>query len=64
MEVPEPNEGTALVVDGRPLCQLQAGDRVRITRAEPRFQLLEVPGRNYYRTLRDKLGWSGHLYRT
>ncbi len=64
MEVPEPNEGTALVVDGRPLCQLQAGDRVRVTRAEPRFQLLEVPGRNYYRTLRDKLGWSGHLYRT
>ena len=64
MEVPEPNDGTAVVVDGRLLCQLQPGDRVRVERAEPRFQLLEVPGRNYYRTLRDKLGWSGHLYRT
>lgn len=64
LEVPEPNEGTAVVTDGRVLHQLQAGDRVRIERAEPRFQLVEVPGRNYYRTLRDKLGWSGHLYRT
>jgi NAD+ kinase len=64
MEVPEPNDGTAVVVDGRVVCNLLAGDRVRIERAEPRFQLVEVPGRNYYRTLRDKLGWSGHLDRT
>jgi NAD+ kinase len=64
MEVPEPNDGTAVVVDGRALGELKAGDRVRVERAEPRFQLVEVPGRNYYRTLRDKLGWSGHLFRT
>jgi NAD+ kinase len=63
MEVPEPNEGTAVVVDGRPQRLLRPGDRVRIVRAEPRFQTIEVPGHNYYRTLRDKLGWSGHLSR-
>jgi NAD+ kinase len=34
---------------------------VRLTRAEARFQLLAVPGHNYYRTLREKLGWGGRL---
>ena len=32
-----------------------------VTRAEPTFQLIEVYGRNYYRTLREKLGWGGDL---
>jgi hypothetical protein len=31
-------------------------------RAEPTFKLLEVRGQSYYRTLRDKLGWAGHLF--
>lgn len=61
--VPQPNEGTTVVVDGRPLWKLSASDRVRIERAAPRFQLLECSGRTYYRTLRDKLGWAGNLYR-
>jgi NAD+ kinase len=59
--VPRPHEGTSLVVDGRVLGRLEAGDRVRIERAEPRFKLVEVPGRGYYRTLREKLGWGGSL---
>jgi NAD+ kinase len=61
--VPQPNEGTTLVVDGRPLWRLEANDRVRVVRAEPTFKLLEIPGQSYYRTLRDKLGWAGNLYR-
>jgi NAD+ kinase len=61
--VPEPNEGTMVVVDGRPLWKLSANDRVRVVRAEPTFKLLEVRGQSYYHTLRDKLGWAGHLYR-
>ena len=61
--VPQPNEGTTLVVDGRPLWRLAANDRVRVVRAEPKFKLLEIPGQSYYRTLRDKLGWAGNLYR-
>lgn len=59
--VRKPHEGTAVVVDGFPLCALQADDRVRVERAEPKFKLVEVPGRSYYRTLREKLGWGGRL---
>ncbi|HZZ28754.1 MAG TPA: NAD(+)/NADH kinase [Pirellulales bacterium] len=61
LAVTEPHAGTAVVVDGLELCGLAAEDRVRVERAEPKFQLIEVPGRSYYRTLREKLGWGGRL---
>ncbi len=59
--VPHPNEGTALLVDGRVVRCLQPGDRVRVRRSETDFRLVEVAGRGYYRTLREKLGWGGRL---
>jgi NAD+ kinase len=59
--VNQPHAGTAVVVDGREICGLAADDRVRVERAEPKFKLVEVPGRSYYRTLREKLGWGGRL---
>ncbi len=59
--VAEPNEGTAAVVDGRVLCTLKPNDRVRVSRSEACFKLAEIPGHNYYRTLREKLGWGGRL---
>ncbi|MCG8449993.1 MAG: NAD(+)/NADH kinase [Pirellulales bacterium] len=59
--VPAPDEGTSLVVDGKVICSLSAKDRVRITRSEAEFQLIEVHGHGYYRTLREKLGWGGRL---
>ncbi len=59
--VPEPHEGTSLVVDGRVLGRLEAGDRVRIVRSEARFQMVAVRSQSYYRTLHDKLGWGGQL---
>lgn len=63
--VAEPRPGTPVVVDGEVLATLEAGDRVRIVRAESQFQLVNAPGHAYYRTLREKLGWSGRLnYRT
>lgn len=62
--VPQPNPGTTVVVDGRPLHELQPNDRVRVVRAEPTFKLIEPRGQTYYQTLRDKLGWAGHLYKT
>ena len=37
------------------------GDRVRIERADLTFQMLSVAGQNDYRSLRDKLGWSGSV---
>lgn len=61
MCVERPHEGTAVVVDGQVLCTLEAGDRVRVARAKPKFQLITVAGHSYYRTLREKLGWGGRL---
>jgi NAD+ kinase len=64
MVVPEPNEGTTVMVDGRPLARLTAEDRVRVKRAPQSFKMIEVRGQNYYRTLRDKLGWAGNLHKS
>ncbi len=54
-------DGASVVVDGRVLCKLEPGDRVRVQRAEPQFKLVAAPGHSYYRTLREKLGWGGRL---
>ncbi len=59
--VPRPHVGTSLVCDGVVLGHLESGDRIRVTRAEPRVGLVAVPGHSYYRTLRDKLGWGGQI---
>jgi NAD+ kinase len=61
MVVAEPHEGTSVVVDGRLVGRLEASDRVRVERAAAKFKLIEVAGHNYYRTLREKLGWGGRL---
>lgn len=61
LTVPQPNAGTTLVVDGQAVTPLEPGDRVRIERAQPKFKLVEVAGRSYYRTLREKLGWGGRV---
>lgn len=57
--VQRPNESTCAVLDGQVLCHLTERHRVRVERAESVFQLVEGLGHNYYRTLREKLGWSG-----
>jgi len=59
--VRQPSEATAVVVDGRVVCKLNGEDRVRVARASTSFQLVQVHGHTYYRTLREKLGWSGRL---
>ena len=59
--VPEPNEGSACVVDGRVVTGLHPGDRIRVRRAEPRFTLIETRRHGYYGTLREKLAWGGGL---
>jgi NAD+ kinase len=59
LTVVDPNPSTSVVVDGKVLSRLEPGDRVRVERAEPTFKLVQVPGRSYYRTLREKLGWGG-----
>lgn len=61
LAVPAPNDGTTLVVDGKVIGPVTAADRIRIERSSAEFQLVETPGRGYYRTLREKLGWGGRL---
>ena len=61
MVVEKPHAQTAVVVDGRQLHTLTPADRVCVRRAEPKFKMVEVPGYSYYRTLREKLGWGGHI---
>lgn len=59
--VRQSHDSIAAVVDGRDICRLTERHRVRIERAKPTFKLIEVSGHSYYRTLREKLGWSGHI---
>jgi NAD+ kinase len=61
LSVPKPNDGTSLLVDGKLIAQVGSEDRIRIERSTAEFQLIEVRGRGYYRTLREKLGWGGRL---
>jgi len=56
-----PHASPTVVVDGRPIHTLEDHDRVLIRRASPSFQLIEVGGHTYYRTLREKLGWGGRM---
>lgn len=57
--VKEPNESTSIVLDGQVLCNLTSTHYVKIQKAHSIFQLIEIAGKGYYRTLREKLGWSG-----
>ena len=59
--VSKPNNSTCIVLDGRVISTLTEKDRVQIQAAEPVFQLIEVSGKSYYRTLREKLGWGGQF---
>ncbi|MCU0959379.1 MAG: NAD(+)/NADH kinase [Pirellulaceae bacterium] len=59
----EPDASASVVVDGSVVGTLRANDRMRVQRAEPQFQLVEIGGQNYYQTLREKLGWRGHIRR-
>jgi NAD+ kinase len=46
-----------LVIDGQVQIPLTAGDRVVVRRGRTPFPMVRLPGHNFYRTLRDKLGW-------
>jgi NAD+ kinase len=61
MVLADAREETPVVLDGRALCTVAPGDRVRVRRAEVQFKLVTGPGHSYYRTLREKLGWGGRL---
>jgi len=62
--VAKPTESTSIVIDGRVLGTIRRGDRVSVRAADHAFRMLNVPGQNEYRTLRDKLGWGGSVIKT
>jgi NAD+ kinase len=51
------SEGTTLIVDGQELIPISPDHHIMLRQAPVQFQLIRVPGRNFYRTLRDKLHW-------
>ncbi len=46
-----------LTVDGRDVMAINQGDRVQVEQAGHALPLLRLEGRNFYSTLRQKLGW-------
>jgi NAD+ kinase len=54
-----PHDSATVVVDGRVVSNFTTQDRIRVQRANTTFQLVSAPGQSDYKTLRDKLGWSG-----
>ncbi|MBL8889694.1 MAG: NAD(+)/NADH kinase [Planctomycetaceae bacterium] len=53
----------AVVLDGKLIHELRTGESVQVRQAEATFRLIEASGQGYYATLREKLGWSGDLFR-
>jgi NAD+ kinase len=51
------SEQAALIVDGQETVPVTAGQRVVISKAPVAFQLVKVPGRSFFQTLRGKLHW-------
>jgi NAD+ kinase len=51
------SEDAALVIDGQEIIPISDSHRVTFRRAPVSFMLVKVPGRSFYRTLRDKLRW-------
>ncbi len=52
-----PDGSTYLVIDGQMQIPLERNDRVVIRRGPSAFPMVRLPGQNFYKTLRDKLGW-------
>ena len=48
-----------LSVDGKSEPDLNPGDRLVIRRSKRGIRLVELPGQDYFRVLREKLGWRG-----
>lgn len=63
ISVRNPGESTSVVVDGNILATLGPDDRITVKRAKESFEMIEVTGHGYYRTLREKLGWGGRIER-
>jgi NAD+ kinase len=57
LRMAEDSDSVFLTLDGQTGVPLQAGDRVRITRAVERLKLIHPPNKTYFEILRNKLKW-------
>lgn len=51
------NAAASVVVDGRIIAEFSAQRRVRVSKANTVFRMIQIAGHDYYQTLRQKLGW-------
>jgi NAD+ kinase len=49
-------EPVDVTVDGRPVCVLQAGDRIEVRFVQAQSHLAQLPGTSFYKRLREKFG--------
>lgn len=64
VDVVHPLQQTSVVVDGQVIHTLEPGDQVEVRKSSRAVLLINPPHRSYYKTLREKLGWSGQpIYR-
>jgi NAD+ kinase len=52
---------TTLVVDGQGFYPMQQGDQVRLRRHPEPYPLLARPGEDFFKRLRERLGWRGSI---
>jgi NAD+ kinase len=57
LRLAEDSGSVFLTMDGQIGVPLQAGNRVRITRAPERLKLIHPPKKSYFEILRNKLKW-------
>lgn len=55
------NRPVFVVIDGDSNLTMLPGDRVVVQKAPTAAKIVRIPGKNYYKTLREKLGWSGSV---
>lgn len=55
------NRPVFVVVDGDSQLVMLPGDRAVVQKAPMSARMIRIPGKNYYKTLREKLGWSGTI---
>lgn len=54
-------EGVPIYADGRNVHELKKGGRFFIQKSDKKFKSVNLLGRDYFATLRSKLGWAGKL---
>ena len=54
---PSVADSVYLIIDGQHSVELQAGDRISISRAQNRVKFAKSPSKSYFDILRTKLNW-------